>query len=153
MKKLSSCLFILLIPFFSVTSFAAVKVVECEDKSGNRTFQKVCPPDSMQVGEKKLTTGAESNNKDSNANNIQAILYLIPDCEACDEIKEFLGSRNISITEKNVNDNLELQKELTALSGSLKVPTTVIGEEILTGYSRSKFLSVLEAAGYKKEDS
>lgn len=154
MKKLSSYLFfILLMQFISINSFAAVKVVECEDELGNRSFQKVCPPESTQVGEKKLTTGADSESKSGNASNIQATLYVIPDCEACDEIREFLGSRNISITEKNVNDNLELQKELTALSGSLKVPTTVIGEEILTGYSRSKFLSVLEAAGYKDKDS
>ncbi len=153
MKKLSSFVFILTISFFSITSFAAVKVVECEDNSGNRSFQKVCPPGSKQVAEKKLVTGADSDKKSGNSNNINAVLYVIPDCEACDEIKEFLGARNIPITEKNVNENLELQKELTELTGSLKVPTTVIGDEVITGYSRSKFLSVLEAAGYKKEDS
>lgn len=154
MKKLSTFLFILFSSFIiSINSFAAVNVVECEDKSGNRTFQKVCPPESKQVSEKKLTTGASSKKQNGNTNDIQATLYIIPDCEACEEIKEFLGNRNISITEKNVNDNLELQKELTALTGSLKVPTTVIGEEILTGYSRSKFIKVLESAGYKDNNS
>lgn len=131
---------------------AAVKIVECEDELGNRSFQKTCPADSTQVGEKNIKTGASSDSKTSNVN-IQATLYVIPDCEACEEIKEFLGSRNISITEKNVNDNIELQTELTELTGALKVPTTVIGEEVLTGYSRSKFLSILEAAGYKDKDS
>jgi glutaredoxin len=137
--------------FSLVNVQAAVKIVECEDEKGNRSFQKICPPNSTMIGEKKLSTGAGS--ADTSNVNINAILYSIPDCEACDEIKEFLGSRNIPITEKNVNDNIELQNELTELTGALKVPTTVIGEEVLTGYSRSKFLSILEAAGYKDEDS
>lgn len=144
---------ILSIALFSLMNVqAAVKIVECEDEEGNRSFHKVCPPNSTVVGEKKLNTGASSDKKNNNVN-IKAILYSIPDCEACEEIKEFLGTRNISITEKNVNEDIKLQTELTELTGALKVPTTVIGEEVITGYSRSKFLSVLEAAGYKKEDS
>lgn len=131
---------------------AAVNIVECEDKQGNRTFEKVCPPDTKMVGEKKIAIGTNPDKSNSNEN-IHATIYVIPECEACDEIKEFLGTRNISFTEKNVNDNIELQTELTDLTGALKVPTTVIGEEVLTGYSRSKFLSALEAAGYKDKDS
>lgn len=138
--------------FTSSQGFAAVNIVECEDEQGNRSFQKVCPPGSTTVGQKKIHTGSGSDGKSQNAN-IRATLYMIPDCEACDEIREFLDSRNISITEKNVNESIELQTELTDLTGALKVPTTVIGEEVLTGYSRSKFLSTLEAAGYSDEDS
>ncbi len=136
--------------FSLVNVQAAVKIVECEDEEGNRSFHKTCPPSSTMIGEKKLSTGVSSDN--TNKVNIEAILYTIPDCEACEEIKEFLGARNIPITEKNVSDNIELQNELTDLTGALKVPTTVIGEEVLTGYSRSKFLSILKAAGYKDKD-
>ncbi len=128
---------------------AAVNIVECEDEEGNRSFQKVCPPGFTKVGEKKLATGSSSKETKSDNVNIQATLYAIPDCEACDEIREFLGARNIPITEKNANDSIEIQNELTELTGALKVPTTIIGEEVLTGYSRSKFTSALEAAGYK----
>jgi glutaredoxin len=152
MENLLKILLTALLFIFSFQGFAAVDIVECEDEQGNRSFQKICPPGSTQIGQKKLSTGANTDQGASNAN-IQATLYLIPDCEACDEIKEFLSSRNISITEKNVNENIELQTELTDLTGALKVPTTIIGEEVITGYSRSKFLSVLEAAGYKDEDS
>jgi glutaredoxin len=144
---------ILSLTLFSLVNVqAAVNIVECEDEQGNRSFQKVCPPDSTMIGEKKIATGASSDKNNSNIN-IEVTLYMIPDCEACDEIREFLGTRKISITEKNVNDNIELQNELTELTGALKVPTTVIGDELITGYSRSKFLSVLEAAGYTDKDS
>lgn len=141
-----------IVVLFSMNLNAAVNVVECEDEAGNHTFQKVCPPESKQIGEKKLSTGEYGDSTSSNAN-IHATLYVIPDCEACDEVREFLGARKISVTEKNVNDSIELQTELTNLTGALKVPTTVIGDEVLTGYSRSKFISALEAAGYKNGDS
>lgn len=147
----NACILITLV--FSITTlnaFAAVNIVECEDEEGNRSFQKTCPPGYTIVGEKRLSTGKSSNdtnksseNKASNTN-IQATLYMIPDCEACDAVREFLAARNIPVTEKNVNDNIELQKELTNLTGKLQVPITVIGEEVLSGFSRSKFLSVLK---------
>jgi len=152
MNKCAAMLISTLFALSTLNSFAAVKVVECEDEEGNRSFQKVCPPGATMIGEKKINTGTSADTT-SKQTNIQAILYLIPDCEACDEIREFLGSRNIPIIEKNVNESIELQTELTDLTGELKVPVTVIGEEVLTGYSRSKFLSTLEAAGYKDGDS
>jgi glutaredoxin len=150
MNKYASILISALFALSTLNSFAAVNIVECEDEEGNRSFQKNCPPGSTQVGEKKLKTGASSDKNSRNVN-IQATLYMIPDCEACDEIREFLGARNIPITEKNANDSIEIQNELTELTGALKVPTTIIGEEVLTGYSRSKFISALEAAGYKDD--
>lgn len=153
MGKLTSYLFVLFVSLFSINCFAAVKIVECEDENGNRSYQKTCPPGYTQLSEKKIKTGSDSSNSKSSASNINAILYVIPECEACDEIKEFLNNRNISYTEKNVNEDIDLQKELTDLTGSLKVPTTVIGDEILTGYSRSKFMDVLEKAGYEESDS
>ena len=152
MNKYAPILILIFFSLSSINAFAAVKVVECEDEQGDRSFQKVCPPGTTQVGEKKLKTSARANEENQNTD-ITATLYLIPDCEACDEIKEFLGARNISFTEKDVNEDIELQNELTNLTGSLKVPTTVIGDEVLTGYSRSKFLEALDAAGYKEEDS
>lgn len=149
MKKLVFLLFSFLL---GVNAHAAVKIVECEDEQGNRSFQKTCPPGSTQISEKQFKTGTSSDEDSNNNINISATLYLIPDCESCEEVKEFLDARNISYTEKDVSDDLELQKELTDLSGSLKVPTTVIGDEILTGYSRSNFMAALENEGFSAED-
>lgn len=153
MGKLTSYLFVLFASLYSIHAFAAVKIVECEDEAGNRSFQTTCPPGHTQLSEKKIKTGSDTDKAKSKASNINATLYVIPDCEACDEIKEFLDNRNISYTEKNVNEDIELQKELTDLTGSLKVPTTVIGDEVLTGYSRSKFMDLLKKAGYEESDA
>ncbi len=136
----------------SLNTFAAVKIVECEDEDGNRSFQKTCPPGSRQLYEKKISTGGDAGEENS-AVDIQATLYLIPDCESCEEVKDFLNARNIPFTEKNVSDDLKLQNELTDLTGTLKVPTTVIGEEVLTGYGRNNFLEALKKAGFSEEES
>lgn len=153
MGKFYSNLLVLFVSFYSINTLAAVKIVECVDESGNRSYQKTCPPGYNQIGEKKINTGNNSGDSKNKNTDIKATLYVIPDCEACDEIKEFLNNRKISFTEKNVNEDIELQKELTDLTGSLKVPTTIIGDEILTGYSRSKFLNALKEVGYKDSNS
>ena len=145
--------FILLMwSLFSMSSHAAVNIVECEDKDGNRSFQKSCAPGSIVVGKKKLpTTPNKSKNSENKNSNIQATVYIIPNCNVCDEVREFLNVRNISIIEKNVHDNQELQNELAELAGALKVPTTVIGNEILSGYNRQDFMKILKAAGYEEK--
>ncbi len=151
-SKLYQVSFLILTLFCFTSVQAAVKIVECEDEEGNRSFQKVCPTGSTIVSEKKVSTGVSSDTS-SKAVNIQATIYLVPDCDACDEVKEFLSTRNISITEKNVKDDIELQAELSKLAGALKVPTTIIGEEILSGYSRNSFMEALKTAGYIEEGS
>lgn len=150
MKHITALLIAIFLSSFSFNVISAVSIVECKDADGNHSFHKVCPPGSSQIGERSIKLRTNSDNKTSNKN-IQATLYLIPECEACDEIKEFLGSRNITITEKNVNENINLQTELTDLTGSLKVPTTVIGSEVLIGYNRSKFINALKEVGYNED--
>ncbi len=151
MKNLTSMFFLLTLTFATTHTIAGVNIVECEDEQGNRSFQKTCPPGSTMVSEKRFNTGA-STDTSTKQQSIRAIVYLVPDCDACDEAKEFLSGRNIQTTEKNVKDDLELQAELTELVGALKVPTTVIGDEVLTGYSRSSYIAALEAAGHSEEE-
>ena len=37
--------------------FSAVDIVICEDTEGNQSFQKVCPPGTTLIGEKKISVG------------------------------------------------------------------------------------------------
>jgi len=155
MRQLLLIITLLISPLSSFNSFAAVNIVECEDEEGNRSFQKTCPPNSTLVSEKRIATGKGTENSESSLSfiNVNAILYTAPNCEACDEIKAYLTSRDISITEKDASENVEIQKELTELTGSLKVPTVVIGDKTITGYNRAELSSALKAAGYKEKES
>lgn len=136
---------------------AAVKIVECEDEEGNKTFQSICPPGSKMVNERRVATGVSSQDtsgsgSQSGGTNISAILYSIPDCESCDIVRDYLQNRNVSVTEKSIIDNIELQEEMKEITGKQSVPVVIIGEKVLTGYNATQLKAALVAAGYTEED-
>ena len=154
MKQLQLLGLLLLAGSFSLNVMAAVKIVQCEDEQGNKTFQKVCPPGTKQVNEMRVLTGGSSSADTGNqgaANNISATLYYVPDCDSCDGVREYLRDRNIPITEKNVFDDVDLQKEMKEVSGKQSVPVVVIGDKVLIGYNRTELKQALAAAGYKEK--
>lgn len=139
---------IILAGMFSLKAMAAVQIVQCEDAQGHKTFQMTCPPGTKQVKEMQLATGAPADKGKSGAANITATLYYIPDCDACDGVREYLRDRHIPITEKNVMGNIDLQKEMKKVSGKQSVPVVVIGKKVLIGYNRTDLKQALAAAGY-----
>ena len=141
MKRCLKILFATILMTFSLHGFSAVNVVECEDERGGKSFQKACPPGSTQVGSKKISTGSSGRENDNS--NIKATLYFIADCDTCDEVREFLNANGISFDEKNAEETIEIQEELTKISGGLQIPTTVIGAEVIVGYRRSTFEEAL----------
>jgi len=145
MKYYLKILFATILIAFSMQGFSAVKVVECEDERGGRSFQKACPPGSTQVSSKRISTGESS--EEANRPDIKATLYVIPDCEECDEAREFLQMRNISFEEKNALESKENLNELKEFSVDLQVPVTVINNEVIIGYKRSEIEELLAKAG------
>lgn len=129
--------------------YAAVKVVECEDIEGNKSFQKSCPPGFSQVNEKKINTGGSKDKIEYTSNfkvKKSATLYVIPDCDTCEEVREFLRDNEVSITEIDVSNDYNLQTELEEIAGSLRVPVTIIDEKIIHGYKRSEFNAALDSS-------
>lgn len=145
MKTVSTIACALLMFAFADLSYA-VSVYECEDEQGNRSFYDRCPPGTTAVNEKKFNVKPEKE-----AAEISATLYLVPKCEACDLVREFFQLRKIALVEKNVDNNIELQNELTEKAGELKVPTVVINDNVISGYDRSELINALKAAGYEDE--
>ena len=129
---------------FSLQGPSAINVVECENERGEKSFRKSCPPGTIQITIKKINIGKSS--RENNNSTIKATLYFIPDCDTCDQVREFLDMNGISFDEKNVRERIEIQEELNRISGGLVIPTTVIGTEIIVGYQRSKFKEVLAKA-------
>ncbi len=125
----------------------AVIVYECEDDQGTRTFESYCPPGTTPIHEIIYQTKVPDESVE-----IVVTFYSIPECAACDEVRELLQLQGVSVTEKNVNENIEVQNELKELTGDLRVPLVLIGETQIAGYNRSKLESELEAAGHIKPD-
>ncbi|NIN36713.1 MAG: hypothetical protein GTO60_17105 [Gammaproteobacteria bacterium] len=124
----------------------AVEIYECRDESGAITFQDRCPPGTTPVNERiystDLPTGAE------NAQLSPIKLYMIPDCDTCSQVKEFLDIRNLQYSEVDVSEDVDLQDELTEVAGELKVPVLLVGERVLNGYNRTVFIQALTESGH-----
>ena len=129
----------------SSNSAWSVNILECEDEQGNRSFQKHCPPGSKSLAEKHYS------NKTASAETAlpALVLYTVPDCAVCDEMREDLAKKNIAVTEKNIKDDGELQLELkTKTGGDPRVPVLLIGDKVIAGYDAQNLTTALTEAGY-----
>lgn len=149
MKKfMSGCA--LLFALVALPALAAVTVVECVDADGNSSFRDKCPPGTTKSGDKKLL--GVTANKPKTVAEIAAdnpvFLYTVPDCDACDLVRNLLSTRGIPANEKNVQDNAANQDELKTKTGGMSVPALVVGNSVLSGYNRSAIEAALRQAGY-----
>ena len=131
-------------------AFGAVTVTECVDAEGHSSFTDKCPPGTTKKGER--TIHGVSTNKPKSMGDIAAenpvLLYTVPNCDACDLVRQALSSRNVPVTEKNVQDNAANQEELKTRTGAMTVPAMTVGSAVLSGYNRSAIDNALNQAGY-----
>lgn len=129
---------------------AARTIVECVDAEGNSFFSDKCPPEATKKDEKHLLgVGPKSDPAIGAAALAYPItVYTIPECDACDLIRQSLRGRGIPFTELDVQDNAERQTAMQHATGGLTVPSVTVGEKVVTGYSREGLDQALKAAGY-----
>ena len=151
MKVIVRLLIVSYLLLFAATAWS-VEILQCEDTQGNKSFFKQCPPGWHEINKKNYSTATPDTG--TTTPNISATLYVVPNCDTCDQVKEFLEVRKISVTEKDVSGNADLQKELKdKTGGDLRVPVLVMGDKVLTGYDRSALLAALAAEGYKEPEA
>ena len=148
MKCARPIAFILFLVAYCSTA-AAVEIYKCKDDQGNLTFQDRCPPGTTPVGEKNYSTAAPAAAAAQPSGPLT--LYVVPDCDSCKQVEEFLQIRGISVTEKNVDKDIDLQNELKKVAGDLRVPALVVKDKAIVGYDRSALLKALSEAGYKTD--
>ncbi len=129
-----------------VSGVWATKIHQCEDQFGNLSYQKHCPPDSVSVSSKEYSTRTATVEKELPG----LVLYAIPECEVCDQMREHLSTSNLEVTEKNIKDNGELQQELKSKTGGdMRVPVLLIGDKVVAGYNQENLSAALKEAGYE----
>ena len=146
----------LVLPFVALAlgaSFAslAVTVVTCRDKDGNEFFSDHCPAGTLKVQEQRMRgaprrTGAEQ--LAEVARKSPVALFTVPDCDACDLVRNQLKKRGIPFAERDVGTDADNQAALREMTGGTTVPTVAIGSRSLTGYSRAALDLALDEAGY-----
>lgn len=138
------------------TPAAARIIVKCMGAGDEiATFRHSCPPGTTAVEEIKLVgvDGPRVPTMDAAASANPIVLYTVPDCDACDLVRQSFRGRDIPFTEIDVQDDAASQEEFRARTGSLTVPGIVIGERVLSGYSRDAIDTALLDAGYPIEDT
>jgi glutaredoxin-like YruB-family protein len=70
-------------------------------------------------------------------------VYTSSTCPYCTMIKDYLKTKGVEFTEKNVSTDAEARKELMAM-GHMGVPVTVIDGTEVVGYDTQRVDSLLD---------
>lgn len=131
----------------------AVEVYQCEDEKGSRTFESACPPGTREVGKRDYSTSNTTAAAEAGEEVPPEItMYVVPDCDACDQFREFFASREIAYTTRDVKDDVTIQSELKKRSGELRAPTVMVGEKAIVGYNRGALIAALKETGHLAEE-
>ncbi len=153
MKYIISSITLIIACLLSTQVFA-VKILECVDEAGNSSFQDRCPPGTEPVSEKVFYTGNQASDKGNP--NISIALYTVPACDTCDLVRNLLNRYGANVTEINIKDDVNLQRELlekTGSEGSLSIPTVIFGDQVIVGYKKQELIKSLEDAGFEIPDA
>lgn len=142
-------LFTIVVVSMQTVAAGPVKVEQCRDGDGEWLRDK-CLPGMEKEREIELRGlgGIREDSIEAIAKANPITVFTIPDCDACDLVRNSLNTRGIPFTEKMVQDNAEAQTEMQEKTGGLVVPAVVIGDAVLTGYNREALDTNLEQAGY-----
>jgi len=132
---------------------SAAKLYKWVDENGNVSYQDSPPPEEVEYEEKALrgsaTEGSDYGELMTAASDSAPItLYSVATCDSCDLIRLHLDKNGIPYAEKDAAEDIAVQEELKVKTGALQVPTLSIGDNVLTGYSKSSIDQALVAAGY-----
>lgn len=133
-------------------SAPALTIVECVDADGNSSFRDSCPPE-MSLKSKREVRGEPEPEEPPSAEEIArdhpVTLYVAPNCNACDLVRNLLETRGIPFAEKDASEDPVVQAELSSVTeGPLVVPTVTIGDIKLSDYNKTEIESALASVGF-----
>lgn len=70
-------------------------------------------------------------------------IYTTPTCHFCQMSKEFFKENGVSYTEHNVATDMEKRQEMIDKSGQMGVPVIFIGDDMVVGFDKNKFVDLL----------
>ncbi len=133
----------------------AATVVECVDAQGRHSFRDHCPTGTREA--RRLKIGREKKKQpagpdlDRLAAEHPITLFSVPECDACDLVRQYLKERRLPFTERDASADVAVQTDLKELSGALTVPVLSVDGQVLKGYNRQLLETTLKQAGYPTE--
>lgn len=154
----------LLLCIFSLSGAYAITILECVDAAGNSSFQDHCPPGTTPASSRDIRTGTQETGKTTSAKkpaeaaatgDATIIFYTTStDCDACMVYKGVLDMYGANYTAKDISTDLAVRQELKDKSGgtgtSVSVPTVIMNDQVISGFSKEALVKALEGAGYRK---
>ncbi len=77
---------------------------------------------------------------------MDVVVYTTTTCPYCASVKQYLSSRGVAYTERNVERDGAAAAEMVRLSGQQGVPVTRIDDEIIIGFDRPRLDEALARA-------
>ncbi len=132
------------------------KLYKWVDREGNVFYHDYPPPgESTYKVEERFIKGEKTPAKKPVEENDKplppVVMYMIPKCLSCDMARNYFQHRKVPFTEKNVEGNRLLIEELRKKTGTLSVPTILVGDKVMQGFLESLLAGELDAAGYPPE--
>jgi glutaredoxin len=133
-----------------------VRLYKWVDKDGHVSYHDYPPASNegdrveskdFKIGGVSSASGAGSSKA---SEQFPVVLYTAPQCTSCDLARAYLDKRKVPFTDLDVAKDAKLQKELLEKTGTLTVPTIMVGSKVMKGYMESLLSGELDAAGYPK---
>lgn len=71
-------------------------------------------------------------------------IYSTPTCVYCNNLKEYLASKNIEFVDIDVSENQEELNKMVEISGQMGVPVVDIDGNIIIGFNKAKIDELLK---------
>lgn len=71
-------------------------------------------------------------------------VYSTPTCPWCDRAKEYLTSRNVPFTNKDVSVDQEAAMEMIRLTGQQGVPVIAAGSDVIVGFDQVRLAQIAD---------
>ena len=133
----------------------AAQVYEWVDEKGVKQYTQQPPPANVKnvqqkrIGANVVETSGPSYSLQQAMTNFPVTLYVTDCGDACTQARAHLAKRGIPYTEKNPQQENELENFKKLSGGGMAVPLLIIGElRTLKGYLASDWDAALDQAGY-----
>jgi glutaredoxin len=149
--------FLLSLIVFMMSVSAQAQVYKWVDADGKVTYSDVPPPKTaVKVETKSYSSSDESSvalpfELSQAVKNMPVTFYSTPNCQICDDGRNFLKQNGIPFSERTVTTNSDSEK-LSSISGGAQLPVLLIGKTKLVGYGYTQWRSNLTQAGYPESN-
>ncbi|MDH3280845.1 MAG: DUF4124 domain-containing protein [Gammaproteobacteria bacterium] len=148
-KRIASWLSLVTLVAFAVSPAASgAKLYKWVDQDGKVTYQDQPPPEDAQSVKEYRDPEVRRPAVAAAGERAPVTLYSVEKCDACDLVRLFLQKKGVPFSEIDVGNDREAQQELLENVGQLGVPTLMVGNTPLAGYSPTGIEAELRNAGY-----